>query len=479
MKSKVIIKDIKKYKNFNLSIDKNIKDMLLTGKNPENCESYYEIDTHRLVKKTYKLGKKLYKKIKELNEHRVAEMNRMMLADDLDSKRTINQRINDYIETFERVENKNYSYYNSMFDFYKEAYMLLEKNKKINGLNLVYNPDLVGIKLESARNDELFGIQILDQLSDVKRYYTGLFNLLIKEMNNIDTKSLISKMNYIPYNIKYFFSDLFLIKPEKENATAKELFDIILEWCKEFGMPFWTERKHIANYTKNKDITYGIIIETPNDLQKNKKHEWYSKKTIPDFSESAYDVYNNTIPINGLITISISIYIYYSIWENYITNKKISAEKEKDLYHLTAYTGAENIIDLINKADKMHEYIMKSCNSIYELPLEICEKKEIKKKNGKYIACNQKIYESTAIAAWDIFYHDYLGNSKMNLPSTCCDWCQEENEKLHTIETEEELCDACFQKWKLILNRERVKKSREKSKENRKKEKIKNEKNKK
>ena len=108
---------------------------------------------------------------------------------------------------------------------------------------------------------------------------------------------------------------------------------------------------------------------------------------------------------------------------------------------------------------------MNNFNSIGSLKLEINKKKTPYTKNYNTVFRNVTEYESIAIAAWDTFYHDYLGNLQINSPIPYCNACQKQiDKKAHPIETGGYLCDKCFDKHKAALNRERVNRSRNKQK---------------
>lgn len=57
MKSAIFIKNLKKFKNYNLSLDNGMKNVLLSGENPKFEEKSAEITPHLLVQATRKLGK--------------------------------------------------------------------------------------------------------------------------------------------------------------------------------------------------------------------------------------------------------------------------------------------------------------------------------------------------------------------------------------------------------------------------------------
>ncbi len=455
MESVVLIKSVKKYKKYNLSID--MENILLTGYKSESIIDK-KFNTHYLVKQTCELGKSIYEIIKEAEEkYSIYNVDMTIKIDNPKDKKTINKKIKDYINEFKSIIGKNHSHYLSMFEFYKEAFNLLKKYKKISPNELIYIPIQIKSDIDKATMDyyESFG-EKSKSLEDINRAYNTILSKILDIVDECNCRSLISKMQYIPFTIKYLFDRILINGNGTDNKEAVKISEAIINWCKEFGMPFWTERKKIAEYTENMIIMEGHLT-TP---------QW--KENAPESNSYSLREYaNNTISVNGLITISIVMYLLYSLWEEYTTLKNISDSKQKDLEFLksTMGTWARDIIDLIEQADKYNNYIMNNFNSIGSLKLEINEKKIPYTKNYNTVFRNVTEYESIAIAAWSTFYHDYLGNLQINSPIPYCNTCQKQiDKKAHPIETGGYLCDKCFEKHKAALNRERVNRSRNKQK---------------
>lgn len=130
MKSAIFIKNLKKFKNYNLSLDNGMKNVLLSGEDPKSEEKSMEIDPHPLVQATRKLGKNLYNIILEELEKRTTEIERALNSKIPIEKTYIDKNIKEYVNAFNENKNKNYSHYKVAFEFYSEAYRLLEKENK-------------------------------------------------------------------------------------------------------------------------------------------------------------------------------------------------------------------------------------------------------------------------------------------------------------------------------------------------------------
>lgn len=446
MKSVIVIKNTKNYKNYKLSID--FENILLTGYKGKGAIDK-KFNTHYLVKRTCELGKSLYEIIKEVEEkYSIYNADLAMQADNPSDSKTINKKIRNYIEEFKSITDKNHTHYLAMFNFYEEAYNLLKQYDKLEFNELILMPFYIKTNINKALTDyyESDG-EKPKSLEQIDKDYNTILNKILRVIDECDCKSLINKMHYIPFTIRYLFDKILINGNGVDNKEAVRISNEIISWCEEFGMPFWTERKKLKPYTEDMIITEGKLIS-----------EW--KENAPESaSYSSYEYANNTVPINGLITISIVMHLLHSLWEEYISTKTISDKKQKELDFLKSTMGScsRDIVELIEQADEYHKYIMKNFNSIGNLKLEIYEKKIPYTKNYNTIFKNRKEYESSAIAAWDIFYHDYLGNLEINNPLPYCNACQKQiDKKPHPIEIGGYLCDKCFEKHKAALNRERV-----------------------
>ena len=457
MKSAILIKSIKKYKNYNLSVDKDIKNILLSGETVKSDEKNIEIDAYKLVKKTNKLGKKLYNIILEELEKRTYEINRAI-------KSNINNKqiVKEFTDNFIRIEEKNYSHFKFAHDFYIEAFNLLNKlDPEI--IKDIDTPELISIQLGQLQEEHLWGIRFEESYSgkNISRSYQNLLNKLEEKIDNIDCRPLLDKIDYMIFDIRHLFTSIFVIEKTGKNKQITEMFDAVKEWCEDYGMPFWTDRKSLAPYIMDKIITEDEIFDN------------YSKNEIKkrDDCMSFYELSENTCPIINLISISISIYLFSVLWKKYINNEKMTADDNQKLKIIkyiigNPYSHSNSATTLIEDAEQYHSYIMNNMNRIYDLKLEIYERKIPYTINNKKVFYNVREYESPAIAAWDVFFHDYLGNIETTKPLPYCNECHKQIQKghSHTIEDKTILCDECFEIRKSEKNRARVQKYREKNK---------------
>lgn len=487
MESAIFIKKLKKYEKYNLSIDRGMKNVLLTGKTPILDEEHVEINPYYLVQATRKLGKELYSIILEELKKRTLDINNALKSNIPGDKTFIDKNIKDYINAFNNTKNKNYSHYKAAFELYSEAYRLL-KNENIKNVNVTNDPKLISLQLNELENDRYWGINFDESISgqNIKHAYEEVFRKIINNIDNtdntdnIDYTSLLDKIDYMLYDIKYLFNEIFIIREEKENEQAHKIFDAINQWCEKFGMPFWNDQKKIAEQIMDKITFTDEIID---DFLKDDDSE---KTKSNDESYSQYEWAENTVPIINLISISLSIYLFDEKWKNYIKKEEIAKDKkkkksrkdtqglqrirdkEKELENVLSMIGISSIYDIsddfVTKADYYHNYIMNNFNSIGHLKLNNYEKKIPYEKDNITLFYNAREYESTAIAAWDVFYHDYLGNLGVTKSLPYCDECHKQIPKgqAHTIETRAILCDECYKSRKEEKNRQRVRKYREK-----------------
>lgn len=478
MESAIFIKKLKKYEKYNLSIDRGMKNVLLTGKTPILDEEHVEINPYYLVQATRKLGKELYSIILEELKKRTLDINKALISNKPKDKAFIDKNIKKYINAFNNTENKNYSHYTFAFEFYSEAYRLLKKDNLITDNR--YDPKIIRRLIGHMTPYGSWEIRDSYNEINISNAYKEIFRMIINNIDTIDCTSLLYKIDYMLYDIKYLFSEIFIIREEKENEQAHKIFDAINQWCDKFGMPFWNDPKKIAEQMIDKIIFTG---ETIGDLPKDDD----SEKTKSNYeSYSQYEWAENTVPIINLISISLSIYLFDEKWKNYIKKEEIAKDKkkkksrkdtqglqrirdkEKELNYALSMIGMSSIYDIsddfVTKADYYHNYIMNNFNAIVDLKLNNYEKKIPYEKDDKTLFYNAREYESTAIAAWDVFYHDYLGNLGVTKPLPYCDECHKQIPKgqAHTIETRAILCDECYKLRKEEKNRQRVRKYREK-----------------
>ncbi len=413
MKTLVKIHRFKKYEKYNLSVDEAVGDILLTGYNQLECSSEDSLDISQLVKKTYNLGKKLVKIINDRSKELGINEDDTRKLDKYD-KNTINDKIKERIEKFISMPNKNYPHYKAMSKFYGTAIDLLQK----------YN---IECEIEQTLKSKIKNWDIIDnlvysaeELSELERNYKNIFN---KVLENIDTHNFTSLINYlsdIPYTISKFNEEILNIRQDSSQESAKKIFEAIVEWCQEFGLPFCSENKKLYGIIKDKIITDGEI------------YECWDSSNVRDESLSIGEYAKNTVPINNFIGICLLIY---------------------EFYNATSYDNWD--IQLI---EYYHRQVMERYNNIFNIPLKIYEKKIPIIKDNKKILYNVKEYESVAIAAWDVFYHDYFGNPNFPLsePIEFCDECQKEiKESGHITKSGLHLCNECFAKRKKIQGKER------------------------
>ena len=455
MKSAVLIKSLKKFKKFNSSVEFN--NILLTGYNPLNTIDK-KINSHNLVKKTCTLGKKIYKIIKEIELDKNGNVDLLFEIVNPEDNISNKEIIQKHIKNFKNIKSKNHTHYNLIFNFYKKCYELLKQSNISEGISVDMLPLVISNNIGLATKNYYEGYEFdLKILKKLKEQYDNFFTIVENNLDKIDLESLIKEIKYIPINIENFYENIYINGDGINNKYAIEIFNAITEWCMEFGMPFWTERTELSKYTKDLFISNGEIYD-----------KWINESDInsPNGTDSSYtwqELANNSVPINGLITISIIMYLFYSIWEEYHSIKKLSKEKEEELVFLKSIIGSDSDdpIDLLEKADVYHNYILNNFNCIRALKLNINEKKVKTTQNGYYIFYNVKQYESSAIAAWDVFYHDYLGNSEINNPLPYCNICQKEISKNeHYIKTGDCLCNSCYKKREKVLGKNRTNKFR-------------------
>lgn len=456
MKSAIMIKSLKKYKKYNSSVT--FEYILLTGYEPLECNDV-KINSYNLVKQTCLLGKSIYNIIKEENKNIPnPDQILMMKAEDPKDVEIQKKFIKNYIENFKNIENKNHTHYNLMFKFYKKGYELLKNKGNVKNVTIDMLPITIKENINKAiryyyENFELDS-KTLKKLNDS---YNEFLTILSDNIDILDLNKLMKETSYIPLTIENFYKKIYTNGNGVANTSAIKIFKAITTWCEKFGMPFWTERTELSKYTEYLFISNGEIYD-----------EWINESDInnSNSTDSSYtwkELANNSVPINGLITISIIMYLLYSIWEEYHSIKKLSKEKEEELVFLKSIIGSDSDdpIDLLEKADVYHNYILNNFNCIGSLRLNINEKKVKTTQNGYYIFYNVRQYESSAIAAWDVFYHDYLGNSEINNPLPYCNICQKEISKNeHYIKTGDCLCNSCYKKREKQLGKNRTNKCR-------------------
>ena len=465
MKSAIMIKSLKKYKKYNSSVT--FEYILLTGYEPLECNDV-KINSYNLVKQTCLLGKSIYNIIKEENKNIPnPDQILMMKAEDPKDVEIQKKFIKNYIENFKNIENKNHTHYNLMFKFYKKGYELLKNKGNVKNVTIDMLPITIKENINKAiryyyENFELDS-KTLKKLNDS---YNEFLTILSDNIDILDLNKLMKETSYIPLTIENFYKKIYTNGNGVANTSAVKIFKAITTWCEKFGMPFWTERIKIGTYTKDLITTEGkISSEWSNNIDINSKSNSSNSYTLQEYAD-------NTVPINGLIVISLIIYLYYSVWEEFHSMKRLSKEKERELELLKTIIGADtddddDIMDLIEKSDQYYNYIMNNFNCIRELKLNISNKKARTTQNGFFIFYNIKQYESSAIAAWDVFYHDYLGNSDINSPLPYCNICHKEIYKNpHFTKSREILCNNCYKKRAKELQRLRTQKFREKNQNN-------------
>lgn len=465
MENKIIIKNIVKFEDYDLKSFNNDLQLIGLGKKTEKKDAM--ISTRQLIKATYRLGKEFNKCITEYFERKKMMGDNFIQCDSLEDKNCYNKKLLKEIEAFCNIDNKTPNHYFAMYDFYTTAYKLIPKDAE-NGSKLMPPEEL--LQYISSYEQQSFGIYIdseyIYQLFIIENNYKKMFEILKEQESKLDYKGLLPTINYIPVNIKNNFYKLFSKLPKKDSMeyrTLLELLSIIKSYCDKFGMPFWTDREDIAEITKIKQPNAkNTEIQNVDNMSKEKE----SKFMI----SSEYKLCNNIIPIQNLLFISCIVYLYTDLWDGFLDKNDFDLDLEKYKYafeilgfsFLNTLNRKETINYFFEYAEIMDDYIMNNCNSIYNFPLKNIRKKVLYKinntKSGYY---NEIIYESVIIAAWNTFYLDYFGNSKIKEPYPHCATCGKEiMNKPHTIETKEQLCDVCFEARKKEQNKNRVTKCR-------------------
>lgn len=451
----VKIKNIKKFKKFNMRIENNT--VLLICKNGCALEKTRDYDNKKLITDIYNLGKNINNILNThfINEKRIISINTENIK--FNKLDTISTNTN-VINLFKNYFSKNPFYkkltdesclnkydidgndgdnlintyreitdYKSFFDFYSNSYNLLQKNKidvsKLSTPQKIHDMilwDFYGIgiinKKEIKKQNNLLNIE-----------FKQLLDILEKNKSIIDYRPLINDTHYLPLNIRYWDQ---IIENNPNNTSTKKFFELICNFCNNYGLPYWKEE--IKDNPNRKEI-YGT-----NDIE---------------------------IPMNNFLLISLAIFIYTELWKLIIDYDKYDDFEEYNyafyVLNIDFYYGEskkEIIKKLIDCIEKFDIYISTNCNELLNYHIYNYRKKIINKDNT---LSNEIQYESIIIAAWDIFYNSYFGNSKIFTPIKypLCSECNKEiRNKPHTIRdgTKRKLCDNCFNIRENIQNIKRV-----------------------
>lgn len=440
----VKIKNVKKFKNLNMRIVGTTIYLICNSR--EATIKLQEYDDKKLLTDVYNIGKKFnkvinqyFKKEKEKISSEIITFNKLDIKEknekiielfktncSRDFRNGFSQ-INNNINEEEKEEDIfiEMDKYVAFYDFFKNSYNLLNENKI--DLKKLLNP--------SEINDiilyEKYGINsstiIRNTSTTLELNYLNLLDLLENNKNKLDYTPLISKINYIPLNVKHLFSEI--IENKTSNEYSQKVFSEIKKFCTNYGLPYW-----------KKDIN---------------------------------DKYEIEIPMNNFIFIILTTYIYIELWDKLLTYEKYD-EWEDFIYSFYVlnidfdyHEAKSNIIKkLVKSIESIDFYIMNNCNELLGRKINIHRKKVLDKSTNTL--GNETIYESIIFAVWDIFYLYYFGSNKKFKPviyEICSNCNMEIRDKSHTIKNgnKAKICQKCYIERKNQQNKERVKKYREKN----------------
>ena len=467
MEKKIIVKNSITYESYKFLIDQ--ETILVVGIGKKHIEKNKELSSKSQIKSLYSLGRKLSKTIDNYYNN-INKCFKMNINPNKNDSEYFYKEVIKFIEDFQNKKHKNITHYLSISDFYKKAYYLVKNRLDIQGELL--SPEeyyefasnclrtQLGIIGDSSNN--IVWENILDKsISKIKSFLTNNKNLNYQE--------LINYINYAPTRI-----DRIIINANKEQSNEKnkklihDFSEIMLSYFNKYGLPYWTDRKDVAEILIKRD-TFNVngIKTTRNDLDYNSK----------------YERLNNSLPIINLLYISLTIYLLDNLWKlysNYTDQDSINSDivelnrliKALDIiFDITEY---ENQLDQLNiffnKAEEIDDYISTNCNSIYDFNLKIFHRKIEERSNMKttYHYNNKTIYESCIYAAWRIFYDDYLGNVNINNPASCDDCGKSvSTEHIHYAKkVNKHLCDNCYKIYDRDLTKKRKRRFDHKTKDN-------------
>ena len=452
--------------------------ILIIGTGEKKNLENKKINGQQLVESTLELGEKinnyLYDYYIKVGEFDIDEDPDKAKTKTRYEKTNINQAVLKYVDDFTSKQNKHPSEYISFAKLYGNSYNLLKN--RINEQKILNPSDFDG----EARDAELMKLGIINPknydniINDLDNSVKKINKLLKENTKKINYISLVKYTNYTPDGIDRKIVNLIkLIRKDKMKKTVetnliKNVFNSIKKYCKKYGMPLWTEREDIA------EITYHNIA-----IRENSNIGFFDEFISVPCEEydhpplSEYESANQTIPANNLIYISILMYLSYTLWKDLFT--KNIKQIEPLINYYTLFIGAfwleKNKIEVydiykskdefFNKVEDMDDFIKTKCNSIYDFPLKKYTRKIPNRSNSICDYHNEDVYESTAFAAWETFYLDFLGNKNIEKPVSCKCGALVNEESMHKTGGEK-VCEKCYKKIEKILNKERVKRCRNK-----------------
>lgn len=443
----VKIKNIKKFKKYNMRVENN-NILLICAESQKSEKDIKDINDKRLIKSILDIGRdinnvlneyfkkekkeKLYSEIIQFEKLDKKEINAKIInlitknfSVDMFKGTSIN--LNTDLNTPRKVINTK-----AFYDFYKNSYTLLEKEKidisNLDSPNIVHDQILweyygIGDVNNSGKYDNMLNIN-----------FTQLIKKLDENKNNLDYLPLIDLVNFLPINIENFFGTI--MENNVNNKYTHKIYDKIVSFCNEYGLPYWKD-EILDRASKIKEIE---------------------------------------IPINNFISICLAIYVYYSLWREILEYNKVDDYLEYvqafnvlniDFYY---YDEKKDILKkVVHSIEGFDLFVNNNCSMLLNWRLEKYRKKIIVKNS---ILKNEIIYDSLIIGAWDLFYMTYFGNSSKlkGKETVICSFCNREIlDNVHTLrdKTKNKICDSCFRERKKVLNLNRVSKYNNKIREKR------------
>ncbi len=444
----VKIKNVKKFEKYNMRIAKN--EILLLCNENNSLEKIKEYNDHELVKDAYNIGENINKEINQycvkeaekINDSvmkfdtldrdkkntRIIELLKNACANDFKNEIIVNTGLLDE-ENKNNVSNDFYDdtdidKYVAFYNIFKNCYKLF-KEHKVNTKELNTPEEIQEmirlVKYGISDTDLKFG----EAQTKLSINYKTLLKILKNNIDYVDYSPLLNSVSYIPLNIKNLLGGV--IENRSTSKSSENIFTQVKNFCEVYGVPYW-------------------------------KTEIYSRREVE-------------IPINNFILICLAIYIYKELWNKVLCYD--DASFEWDDYICSFYVLGidfeydEKVESIIKKTIRSIEdidfYISNNCNELLNHKLNSYRKKVLDKSSNTLT--NETIYDSTIVAAWNIFYLYYFGSDKKLKPIKykICDECHKEiRGKSHTLRdgSKKRICDCCNKKRRNLLNSDRVNKYR-------------------
>lgn len=485
----VKVKYLKKFKKYNMRVDN--ETIYLICKDDDVLERDIELKDKKMISDTIKLGKSINDTINSFYEKEINQIKEKFISyginkDDVKDLKLhqdfINYNKEDLITTNNSIirfikescygcykdlkdntdndvcDDENLSLkkinffdyeiidYSFFYNTYREVYNFFKDNGV--SVEILESP----LNIISLINWENYGIGTPKEIKKIlpnedqqtittkkiKNYIRNqldiLLELLEKNKESISYTPIIEKINYIPLNIKSFFT--YIMENNSNNEYTHKIYDKIINYINVYGVPFWTE-----------DITIP--------------------KSIVDYS--CID-----IPLNSFLLICLSIYVYHELWNFF--NKYY--KKYDDFEGINFLNQALNILNIdYIYLDEKKDILDKLGESIKSLDVNINDKYnkifgyKLKTYRDRVWSKKEKIftveyvYENYIIGVWDMFFMYYFGsdNSLTRIERHFCIECHQEFiGKGHKKNT---MCDECYKIRCDEQNRKRVSRCRGKKRD--------------